>query len=307
MSFLSTFTKSAFSSSGGSATVASAQLSERAAYERQVVQEAVKQSNIAVETKDKTRFQNMGYWTSGTATLEQAAIALAQVVAQAGEFNASDRILDVGCGFGDQDLLWMEEHSPERLVAVDIDRAHIETAQETARDRNLPDSLEFRVASATALTSLKETFKKVVSLEAAHEFMTREDFFREAYHVLSPAGRLVMTDILPLPGQRVKHFTIHPANNYSRIVYAEKLWNAGFVNVKVQSIRELVLQPFTKHMEMATNARGLGAKLRMFRRRRMTSKLDYVIATADKPVPLATREMPVPLATQEMRCPMGSF
>jgi|GEM_PF-3237152 len=298
MNFLSTLTKSAFSSFGGSATIASASLPERASYEREVIQEAVKQSSITLNPHGKTRFQNMGYWADGISTLHDAATALAQVVSQAAEFNAGDHILDAGCGFGDQDFFWMDQYSPERLVAIDIDRAHIGIARETARDRNVSHSLEFRDASAIDLTSLRETFNKVVSLEAAHEFMTREDFFREAYHVLAPAGRLVTTDILPLPGQKVQHFTMHPANNYSRIVYAEKLWHAGFINVRIRSIRDLVLKPFTKHMETLANARGLSGKWRMFRRRRLSSKLDYVLATADKPVSLAS---------PEMRCPFGSF
>lgn len=298
MSLLSTFAKSAISSFGGSATLASAQVPGRDSHERRMVEEAVRQSSTPLNPHGKTRFQNMGYWTDGVATLDAAAIALAQVVAQVAEFKAGDHILDVGCGFGDQDFVWMEEHSPERLVAVDIDRAHIEIARETAIARNVSDHVEFRVASAIDLTSLGETFNRVVSLEAAHEFMTREAFFREAYHVLSPAGRLVTTDILPLPGKTVQHFTIHPANNYSRIVYAEKLWQAGFVNVQIQSIRDLVLKPFTKHMETLANARGLGGRLRMFRRRRLSSQLDYVVATADKPTPLGA---------QEIRCPMGTF
>jgi len=298
MSFLSTFTKTAFSSLAGSSAVASAQLPGRASYERQVVQEAVKQSSITLNPHGKTRFQNMGYWTDGVSTLDDAATALAQLVARTAGFSAADHILDVGCGFGDQDFVWMKDYSPDRLVAVDIDRAHVDSAREAARDRNFSDSLEFRVASAIDLTSLRETFNKVVSLEAAHEFMTREDFFREAYQVLSPAGRLVTTDILPLPGQRVQHFTIHPSNNYSRITYAEKLWQAGFVNVKIQSIRDSVLKPFTKYMESLANARGIAGKWRMFQRRRLSSQLDYVLATADKPIAVTE---------PELHCPMHSF
>ena len=297
MSFLSMFV-SAFSSFGGSATLAAAQVPERATYEREAVQEAVRQSRITLNPHGKTRFQNMGYWAHGTTKFDEAAIALTRIVADAAEFNHGDRILDVGCGFGDQDFVWIEDHSPERLLAVDIDRAHIEVARETARERNLSDQLEFRVASALDLSSFEETFDKVVSLEAAHEFMTREAFFSEAYHVLSPGGRLVTTDLIPLPGRNVQHFTIHPANNYSRIVYAEKLWQAGFVNVKIRSLRELVLKPFEKYMETLTHARGLAGKWWTLKRRRLNSHMDYVLATADKPVPLGTRES---------RCPMGSF
>lgn len=297
MNLLSTITKSAFSSFGGSATIASAQVPERATYEREVSQEAVRQSRT-FNPHGQTRFQNMGYWTDGTRTYDEAAIALTRVVAEAANFSEGDRILDVGCGFGDQDFVWIEDHSPQRLVAVDIDPAHIEVARETAKDRDLLDQVEFRVASAVDLSSFEETFDKVVSLEAAHEFMTREAFFSEAYRVLSPGGRLVTTDILPLPGRKVQHFTINPANNYSRIVYAEKLWQAGFVNVKILSLRELVLKPFEKYMGTLAHGRGLAGKWRMFKRHRLNSQVDYVLAIADKPV---TSAIP------EMRCPMGSF
>src|SRR5215510_4511488 len=105
MSFLSMFMKAPFSSLGDTATIASAQIPERKSYEREVVQEAIKQSSITLNPNGKTRFQNMGYWTDGVTTLDDAATALAQVVAQAAEFNSGDRILDVGCGFGDQDFL----------------------------------------------------------------------------------------------------------------------------------------------------------------------------------------------------------
>jgi hypothetical protein len=71
MNLLSTFVKSV-SSFGGSATLASTQLPGRKIYERQVVEEAVRQSSITLNPQGQTRFQNMGYWTDGVATLPRS-------------------------------------------------------------------------------------------------------------------------------------------------------------------------------------------------------------------------------------------
>jgi ubiquinone/menaquinone biosynthesis C-methylase UbiE len=263
--------------------VAPAHAPGRDSFERKMVEEAAKRPVANLNPHGTKQFLNMGYWAAGATTLDQAATELARVVARAADLHAGQRVLDAGCGLGELDFLWLQEHGPKRIVAIDINASQIEAAQESAVARGVADWIDFRVASATSLTALGESFDKVISVEAPHQFVTREDFFREAFQVLGSGGRLVTTDLIPLPGRTVRHFTMNPLNLYSRIVYEQKLSEAGFVNVQVTSIRDLVLAPFTKYMATLPQARGLIGKLRMFQRRRLTARMDYVLATADKP------------------------
>ncbi|MCQ6245747.1 class I SAM-dependent methyltransferase [Streptomyces malaysiensis] len=107
-------------------------------------------------------------------TIDEASQALADLVADAGEFGPGDRILDVGFGYGDQDFRWLETCKPEKIVGVNVTQG-----------------------GATALPFPDETFDKVVALESAFHFSTRDQFFAQAFRVLRPGGLLVTADVIP--------------------------------------------------------------------------------------------------------------
>src|SRR3546814_9569929 len=96
---------------------------------------------------------------------------------------------------------------------------------------------------------------KVVGLECAFHFDTRERFFHEAFRVLRPGGRLALADVVPnaaRPGtvarriQRMnwntfsKKYSVPAANADSHAAYKAKLEGAGFRDVRIESIRHHV-------------------------------------------------------------------
>ncbi len=199
---------------------------------------------------DKTRFINLGYWKKA-ATYDEAAKDLALEVGKAAKFKPNDIVLDVGCGFGEQDKLWMDLYEVKEIQAINITPIHIEKAISA----NVHDNIKFRVASATDLPYSNSSFDKVIALESAFHFDTREVFFYQAYRVMRSDGMLVLADVIPkkTPKKFIEKFKfwfggglwqVPQENNYDFKTYKEKLEQAGFSEVEVNDISEYVWSPF---------------------------------------------------------------
>lgn len=244
---------------------------------------------------ERTRYLNLGWW-DGARTFDDACDALAEQLGLAVGMREGDEVLDVGFGFGDQDDYWLRRFRPARIIGLNVTPLHVEVARQRFPDPRL----QFRLGSATDMPLPEASFDRVTALECAFHFATREDFFREAFRVLRPGGRLATADVLPAPGRPAlparlfawgsQAFWQMPRENWHGIeAYRARLAAAGFVDVQVRSVRERVLVPFweavrTRMLEPAWSRRWN----RLYRRvgRLPTSwldGLDYVLASARRP------------------------
>src|SRR5947208_1530322 len=132
---------------------------------------------------DRPMWHNLGYWKKARTTAEACA-DLARYLATAAEFQPADEVLDVGCGCGEQDILWSRELGISRIVGMDITPRRVDLARARVAGAGLSDRIEIRHGSATELPFADESFDKVVALECALHFRTRERFFGEAFRVL---------------------------------------------------------------------------------------------------------------------------
>ena len=256
---------------------------DRQAHERRVIEAYASKSRLSFNPTEKSSYLNIGYWRDGAKSLDEAAEAMARLLGRAAEFQAHDYILDVGCGFGDAAILWSEEFSSVRLVGIDINPSDIEVARARAAELGLDQRLEFRVASAVELPFEGEVFDKVVALESAHHFLTREKFFHESFRVLKPGGKLVLADLLPLAGVRFQPF-FNPHNKYTQDVYEQKLYAAGYSEVTLSSIRDDVFRPYSNFIRNRLRFWDVKGRFNVALHRLACAGMDYILAVAVKPL-----------------------
>ncbi|MCS6803252.1 MAG: class I SAM-dependent methyltransferase [Chloroflexota bacterium] len=223
-----------------------------------------------------TDYLNLGYWQEQPRSYREAGDALAAELARFAGFaerregrrRAPKMIVDVGFGFGEQDVLWARRFGLT-ILGLNLTPAQIARASARRLAERLADRIHYARATATALPVAAGSVDGVLALESAFHFRLRDDFFREAFRVLKPGGVLAAADIValrPLAGwspddlaRRLmiglgRRFWHIPAENlYGPEEYRARLAAAGFQQVAIRSIgaavfpgiRALMRQPAT--------------------------------------------------------------
>lgn len=253
---------------------------------------------------ERTHFHNQGYWLRPEDTLDDAGENLALLVADQAGFREGDRVLDAGFGYGDQDFLWLRRYGLASVTGLNVTPRHVRFAQERARAEGLTGQLDFRQGSATEMDVTPGSFDRVVAVESAFHFITRDKFFQQAYQALRPGGVLATADVIPLNAAEAARerksglfsFAYPDENRYDGEEYLARLKGTGFTNVRLDSIRDHVFDRWIEYTAWKMDDPAFQAGISRLsyrllhstmtdteRMHRDVAGLDYVIAVAEKP------------------------
>jgi microcystin synthetase protein McyJ len=244
-------------------------------------------------------FANYGYWSRDGMTFADASEALTELVARESGMGPGDRVLEVGCGYGASAVYYVQRFQPAHVHGLDVTAVRIQTGQEYVARHGLQDRITLQLGDATALPFEATSFDRVLAIECAFLFDTREAFFREAGRVLGPGGVLALTDLLPRPdvdpeqtlyrdlpfGAQTQVYL--PANVYHADVYRDHLHRAGFADVRIDTITAQTRARFVEELaRLAARTPGeQGEKLLAVAQRNrdhIAAGAEYVLVVARK-------------------------
>ena len=151
--------------------------------------------NLIQAVSSNNNYMNYGYWTKETRTLYEANKNLINLVLDKSGLRDKKnmKILDVGCGYGVQDIEWMNNiDNTCKITAVDISEEQINDALSKESD------VKFEVCDAERIDIKykNELFDRIMSVESAFHYSDRNKFYNNVNVLLKEDGKFIITDLM---------------------------------------------------------------------------------------------------------------
>jgi cyclopropane fatty-acyl-phospholipid synthase-like methyltransferase len=129
----------------------------------------------------------------------EASINTMRVLSEAADIDSSDRILNIGCGAG-EDSVWNARAYGATVIGINISDRQLELAQENAREHDVDDRVTFAHDDFHELATISDDSIDVVwGLEALSHSPDRARVLEQARRVLVADGRVAFTDLFVRP------------------------------------------------------------------------------------------------------------
>jgi cyclopropane fatty-acyl-phospholipid synthase-like methyltransferase len=151
------------------------------------------------------------------------------------DYKKDMHILDFGSGTG----LLLEKIAPHigSVTAVDISKSMNQVLKE--KQHKIPCQLQIKELDLTT-TALDEKFDNIISSMTIHHIKDIDKLFKIFYNLLKDSGTIALADLDTEDGTfhtidtGVHHF------GFDREEFAQKAKNAGFKNIKTQTVGNVV-------------------------------------------------------------------
>lgn len=145
------------------------------------------------------RSLHLGYYDDEHDESAAASINTMRVLSEAANIESSDRILNIGCGVG-EDSVWNARAYGATVVGINISERQLDLARENARQHDVADLTEFRYDDFHTMETVEtDSIDVVWGLEALSHSPDRGQVLEQARRVLGADGRIALTDLFLTP------------------------------------------------------------------------------------------------------------
>lgn len=219
---------------------------------------------------NNNRSVHFGYYDPEVKTHGEALLNLNKVLAQKGGVKNGDIILDAGCGQGGSSV-WLAENYDVQVTGITLVPHQVRKAQKSARKSQLEGRVSFFEQDYTSTNFADESFSVIWACESMCHAMEKSKFYKEAYRLLKPGGRLICADYfrterpLQSEGEKLLHEWLDGWSINDIDTYSEHKTNAetcGFAEFEIENITEYT-KPSLKHLHsMASKLWSFGQFLK---------------------------------------------
>jgi erythromycin 3''-O-methyltransferase len=209
-----------------------------------------------------TLWGNLGDWSHASEYVE-AAQALARRLGDAAGLGPGQHVVDLGPGGGDQLRMWVEAFGVEQVTAVELDPDLAGRGAERVRAWGLDPRIRIVVGEATTASWTDTPVDRVVALDSAYFFASREAFLRRCASDLRPKGVLAVTDLLQGEGAPARLaravaplFGVPGDGILTELRYRALLMEHGFDDIEVHDCTDEVLGGFSRWIRGGAHRRG---------------------------------------------------
>ena len=186
-----------------------------------------------------------GVWRTGSETDLEAAENLVEMVAKLGRTGSGTEVCDVGCGYGATAKILAGRHGAN-VTAMTISQVQLDYAK---TNNSVPGKTTYLLQDWYENTLPDARFDVVQSVESMEHMPDMPRFFREAYRVMKPGGRLVVCAWMSCenPSNLSKSLLLNPIVKEAALAgvrpaseFQAATESAGFKNFAMEDITQQV-------------------------------------------------------------------